>query len=43
MWFSESRGKEPKDCVMVNEVKAAVTRKEAVRKKVLTASDEEAK
>ena len=43
MWLSESGGKNPKTVRWNDEVKATVRGKEAAWKKVLAASDEEAK
>ena len=44
VWFSESEGKEPKECVCRNyEVKGVVKRKEAAWKEVLGAREEDAK
>ena len=44
MRLSESWGKEPRECAWWNDdIKAAVSRKEAVWKRVLAASNEETK
>ena len=43
MWLSKSCGKDPKECVLEDEIKAAVRRKEAAWKWVLESSDEETK
>ena len=43
MWLMESGRKEPKECVVNDEIKVAVSKKESAWNEVLAASDEKAK